>query len=146
MGFLKGLGKFAGDVVGGTVGGALEIAGELAGNETLKNVGQGVHKVTATSGEILGSLADGAVTTVHGVVTKDTEKIKEGLGDAGNAVALTATGVGHAVKSTAVVTAKAVREMMNDDMDFQGSDNTNNVNTQLFNEEVSEGVSDVQEA
>ncbi|MEP0872272.1 hypothetical protein NDA01_20880 [Trichocoleus desertorum AS-A10] len=113
MGFLKGLGQIAGKVVGGAVGGALEIAGEVADSETLKKAGKGVYNVTAASGEILGSLADGAVTTVHGVVTKDGEKVKEGLGDAGHAAMLTAEGLGHTVKHTAIGTAHLVKEIIN---------------------------------
>jgi len=62
MSFIKGLGKFAGQVVGGVVGGSLEIVGELADSKTLKQAGKGVYQIAATSGEVLGSLTDGVVT------------------------------------------------------------------------------------
>ena len=114
MGFLKGLGKVTGHVVGGTVGGALEVIGELADSDSLKKAGKGVYQVAATSGEVLGGLADGTVTTAHGVITKDGEKVKKGLGDTGQAVILTAGGVGQAIKHTAVGTAHVVHNMLND--------------------------------
>lgn len=115
MSFIKGLGKFAGQVVGGVVGGTLEVAGELAGSKTLKQVGKGVYQVAATSGEVLGNLTDGVVTTVHGAVIKDGEKVKQGLGDAGNGVVVAATGVGQAIKHTAMGTASVVRLVLSDE-------------------------------
>lgn len=114
MGFLKGLGKVTGHVIGGTVGGALEVIGELADSDSLKKAGKGVYQVAATSGEVLGGLADGTVTTAHGVITKDGEKVKKGLGDAGQAVIQTAGGVGQAIKYTAVGTAHVVHDVLSD--------------------------------
>jgi tetratricopeptide (TPR) repeat protein len=114
MVFLKGLGKVTGHVIGGTVGGALEVIGELADSDSLKKAGKGVYQVAATSGEVLGGLADGTVTTAHGVITKDGEKVKKGLGDAGQAVILTAGGVGQAIKYTAVGTAHVVHDVLSD--------------------------------
>jgi hypothetical protein len=114
VGLFKGIGKLAGNIVGGTVGGALEAAGTLTDSELLKKAGQGVHQVTSMSGEVLGSLVDATVTTTHGVITKDGEKVKEGLGDAGNAVVITAGAVGTAIKHTAVGTAKVVHDVLSD--------------------------------
>lgn len=114
MGFLKGLGKVTGHAIGGTVGGALEVIGELADSDSLKKAGKGVYQVAATSGEVLGGLADGTVTTAHGVITKDGEKVKKGLGDAGQAVIQTAGGVGQAIKYTAVGAAHVVHDVLSD--------------------------------
>ncbi|GAX46183.1 hypothetical protein NIES4075_72040 [Tolypothrix sp. NIES-4075] len=115
MSFIKGLGKFAGQVVGGVVGGSLEVVGELVDSKAIKQVGKGVYQVAATSGEVLGSLTDGVVTTVHGAVTKDGEKVKQGLGDAGNGVVVAATGVGQVIKHTAMGTASVVRQTLSDE-------------------------------
>jgi tetratricopeptide (TPR) repeat protein len=114
MGFLKGFGKVTGHVIGGTVGGALEVIGELADSDSLKKAGKGVYQVAATSGEVLGGLADGTVTTAHGVITKDGEKVKKGLGDTGHAVIQTAGGVGQAIKYTAVGTAHVVHNVLSE--------------------------------
>lgn len=136
MGFLKGLGKVAGHVIGGTVGGALEVAGTLVESEALKKAGKGVHEVAAQSGEAIGSLADGVATTAHGLYIDDKEKIKQGLGHAGNAATNTAGLAGKAVKGTAIgaakvanVTVKTVREVIdeieNEELELQTSEAVN---------------------
>ena len=133
MGFLKGLGKVAGHVVGGTVGGALEVAGTLVESEALKKAGKGVHDIAAQSGEAIGSLADGVATTAHGLYIDDREKIKQGLGHAGNAATNTAGLAGKAIRGTAVgaakvanVTVKTVREAIdeieNEELSLQTSE------------------------
>ncbi|MGB3756617.1 MAG: hypothetical protein WBA07_09615 [Rivularia sp. (in: cyanobacteria)] len=69
MGFLKNLGSIVGKVAGGTVGGGIEIAGILVDSNFVQEVGQGVYQSTVVSTETLGSLADGAITAVYGIVT-----------------------------------------------------------------------------
>lgn len=120
MGFLKGLGSFAGKVVGGVVGGGLEVAGSAMGNNFLQEVGQGVYHTTVRSGEMLGGLGDSAVTTVHGIVTEDGEKVKEGLGEAGQLVKTTAFGVGRTLKHTASNASQIVSGVLNDDLEAAG--------------------------
>lgn len=120
MGFLKGLGSLAGKVAGGVVGGGLEVVGEVVGSNLIKEIGQGVYHTTVNSTEMLGSLADSAVTTVHGIATKDGEKIKKGLGEAGHVVKTTATGVGGTVVHTARNASQIVNGVLNNDLDAAG--------------------------
>ncbi len=49
----------------------------------------------------MGSLADSAVTMVHGIATDDGEKVKEGISEAGRVVKTTATGLGRTFAHTA---------------------------------------------
>lgn len=120
MGLLKGLGSFAGKVAGGVVGGGLEAVGTAVGINFLKEVGQGVYHTTVRSGEMLGSLADSTVTTVHGIVTEDGKKVKEGLGEAGNVVKTTAIGIRRTLASTAINASQIVNGVINDDLETAG--------------------------
>ena len=78
MGFLKSLGTFAGKAVGGVIGGGVYAVGKLVGSEFIQEVGEGAYAVTANTGRVIGSLADGTVGVVAGAVTKDSAKAKEG--------------------------------------------------------------------
>lgn len=120
MGFLKELGGFAGKVVGGVIGGGVEAVGTVVDSTFLKEVGQGVYQATVASGEMVGSLADSAVTTVHGIATDDSEKVKEGLGEAGRVVKITATGVGRTISHTASNAGQVVNGVLNNDLESAG--------------------------
>lgn len=120
MGFLKNLGSIFGKVAGGTVGGGVEIVGMLVGSDFVQEVGQGVYKSTVMSTETLGSLADGTITAVYGVITEDEKRIKEGFSEAGNAVKTTATGIGRTIAYTAKGVGEIYNGFANDDLEMAG--------------------------
>lgn len=120
MGFLKGLGSLAGKVAGGFVGGGLEAVGEVVGSNLIKEIGQGVYHTTVNSTEMVGSLADSVVTTAHGIATRDGEKVKKGLAEAGHVVKTTATGVGGTVVHTARNASQVVNGVLNNDLEAAG--------------------------
>jgi hypothetical protein len=95
MGFLKGLGSFAGQVVGGVIGGSIEIVGEITNSNFIKDVGKGVHKTTAKTGELLGSLASGTFDAVGGMVTGDKAQSNKGFEEVFDTVGTTAKGIGN---------------------------------------------------
>jgi hypothetical protein len=51
MGFLKGLGNFAGEVVGGVLGGTVRIVGDITGSNFIKEIGDGVENATKFAGK-----------------------------------------------------------------------------------------------
>lgn len=120
MGFLKGLSGFAGKVVGGVVGGGLELIGEVVDSNFIKEVGEGVYNVTVNSAEMIGTLADSAVTTVHGIAIDDDEKIKKGLSEAGGVVKSTAIGVGKTISHSATNAGQIINGVFNDDLEAAG--------------------------
>ena len=120
MGFLKNLGSIVGKVAGGTVGGGIEIAGILVDSNFVQEVGQGVYQSTVVSTETLGSLADGAITAVYGIVTEDEKRIKEGFSEAGNAVKTTVNGVGRTIAYTANGVGEVCNGVANNDLKMAG--------------------------
>ena len=120
MGILKNLGSLAGKVTGGFVGGGLEVVGEVVGSNLIKEIGQGVYQTTVNSTEMLGILADSAVTTAHGIATRDGEKIRQGMGEAGHVVKTTATGVKGTVVHTARNASQMVNGVLNKDLESAG--------------------------
>lgn len=119
-GLLRRLGRFTGQVTGGFVGGGLEVVGEVVGSNLIKEIGQGVYHATVNSTEMVGRLADSAVITGHGIATRDGEKIKQGLGEAGHVVKTTAIGVRETVIHTAHNTSQMVNGVLNNDLEAAG--------------------------
>lgn len=97
MGFIKGLGSFAGKVAGGIVGGAIEIIGDVTDSDFIKEVGKGVNQVSSRSGELLGSLAEGTVYTVTGIISDDDYLKDKGKSQFIDATVDTITGVANGV-------------------------------------------------
>lgn len=95
MGFIKDLGSFAGKVAGGVVGGALEIVGEATNSDFIKDVGKGVNQVSSRSGELIGSLVEGTVNTVTGVISDDDYLKNKGKEQFSDAAVDTITGVAN---------------------------------------------------
>jgi len=120
MGFLKNLGSVVGKVAGGTVGGGIEIVGILVGSDFVQEVGQGVYQSTVMSTETLGSLADGTISAVYGVVTEDEKRIKEGFSEAENAIKTTATGVGRTIAYTANGVGEVYNGLTRNDLEMAG--------------------------
>lgn len=115
MGFLKSLGTAVGDLTGGVLGGVVSAIGEASGSDFLKEVGQGVHRATRATGELLGDAAEGAVSAVEGLLDQDDLKINAGLGQLGGAVGRTAQGVGHTVGGLVQNGGKVIDGFVNDD-------------------------------
>jgi len=100
----------------------VEAVRTAVGNNFLKEVGQGVYHTTVRSAEVVGSLADSAVTMVHGIATDDGEKVKEGILKAGRVVKTTATGLGWTFAHTATNASQVVKGVLNDDLETAGRD------------------------
>lgn len=101
MGFFKGLGTFIGTVAGEVVGGAVNIVGEVTDSDFIREIGDGVKVASKRAGETLGQAAEGAAGVVEGIVTSDSSKINEGLGNVVDAVGTTAVGIGKGVGNIA---------------------------------------------
>jgi hypothetical protein len=115
MGFLKGLGNFAGEVVGGVLGGTVRVVGEVTGSKFIKEIGDGVENATKFAGKTAGDLASGAWDVTAGIVTQNEQKMSEGLGDIGGAVSSTAKGIGHMVVNVVENGTDVVKGIANDD-------------------------------
>jgi len=115
MGFLKDLGKFAGKVVGGTIGGAVTLVGEVVGSEILQDAGKAACAITSHTGEVIGSLAEGAVTCAGGVLSRDEQKVKAGAGEMFNTAAETVVGMGRGVVGMVSLGAEGVEALIDAD-------------------------------
>jgi hypothetical protein len=100
IGFLRDVGKFAGQALGFVVGGAVGVVGELTGSEFIKEVGDGVKKASENTGDVVGQVVDGAWNTASGIIQDDKSKIDNGLNDMGDSIGRTAKGVFNGAKST----------------------------------------------
>ncbi len=101
MGLIKGLGSFAGKLAGGVVGGAVEFVGEVTNNNFIKEVGQSVYQVSSKSGELLGSLAEGTIDTVEGIISHDDYLRNKGTRQFLDAAGDTITGVANGIVTVA---------------------------------------------
>jgi hypothetical protein len=117
MGFLKSLGKGAGELVGGVTGGLIKGVGELTGSDFIKEVGDGVKHSTEFAGKQLGNVAEGAWNVGSGLVSKDDSKIDKGFSDIGEGVSSTAKAVGQGISSTAKSVGNVAGGMMDGDED-----------------------------
>jgi hypothetical protein len=100
MGFLRDVGKFAGQAAGFVVGGAVNVVGEITGSKFIKEVGDGVKKASEFAGDTVGQIADGAWNTAAGMIQEDHTKRDQGLKDMGDSIGRTAKGVYHTAKNT----------------------------------------------
>ncbi|WP_186445920.1 hypothetical protein [Paenibacillus cremeus] len=97
MGFLKDLGKFAGEVTGKVIGGSVRVVGELTGSDYIKEIGDGVENATIRTGETLGNAASGIWDVGAGIITQDEKQLEAGFSDVGQAVGSTIMGVGQGI-------------------------------------------------
>jgi hypothetical protein len=100
MGFLRDVGKFAGQAAGFVVGGAVNVVGEITGSKFIKEVGDGVKKASEFAGDTVGQIADGAWNTASGLIQEDQAKRDKGLKDMGDSIGRTAKGVYSTAKNT----------------------------------------------
>lgn len=63
MGFLKGLGEFAGLATGVYLGGIIGIAGDIVGSDSLRELGEKAMDVSFRAGEALGDVAESIADT-----------------------------------------------------------------------------------
>ena len=117
MGFLKGLGEFAGEVTGKVLGGSVRVVGEITGSPFIKEVGNGVEKATINTGKTVGQLASGTYDLASGAIRKDDATVEAGLADLGDAVTNTAKGVAVSAKYVYNSGKDVVVGMKEEDMD-----------------------------
>ncbi|MBS2967853.1 hypothetical protein J9317_03570 [Metabacillus sp. KIGAM252] len=115
MGFLKSLGKGAGQFVGGVTGGIIKGVGELTNSDFIKEVGDGVKTSTEFAGKQLGNLAEGAWNVGSGMIGSDESKIDKGFSDIGEGVTSTAKAVGRGISSTVKNVGEVAGGMMEGD-------------------------------
>lgn len=115
MGFWKKTGALLGNVTGTVVGGTVKVAGKATGSAFLVEVGEGVHKATKASGELLGDVVEGSVVVAGGVLASDGERLKEGLGQVGSAAGDTALRVGSVLGVAAQNGEQVIDGLLNDD-------------------------------
>lgn len=113
MGFLKELGKLAGDVAGTVVGGTVKVVGEVTGVKLIEEIGDGVKRASSFAGETIGQAASGIWDIGAGLVTQDQRQLDEGLGDIGGAIGSTARGVGMTVVNVVENGGKVVGGVFN---------------------------------
>lgn len=105
MGFIKDLGKIAGSVAGMAIGAPISLAGELVNSDMLKEIGDGVYRVSGRTGELLGNVTEGAAETVYGTLTSDRAMQSQGLNKVVDSGTTYAKGI---VKGTVKMAGNAV--------------------------------------
>jgi hypothetical protein len=101
MGFLKELGSAVGSIAGVVIGTPIILAGEVVNSDFIKEVGEGACKATANTGKVLGSLAEGTVECVSGLVSSDSAKASRGFEQVVDTGVKTVAGVGLGVLNLA---------------------------------------------
>jgi hypothetical protein len=115
VGFLKGLGSFAGEAAGLVLGGTVRVVGELTGSNFIKEIGDGVESATKFAGKTAGELASGTWDIAAGIITQDERQLDEGFNDVGGAVSSTARGIGGMVVNVVENGSNVVKGITNDD-------------------------------
>ncbi|MFJ7976650.1 hypothetical protein ACIQZI_13255 [Peribacillus sp. NPDC096379] len=118
MGLFRELGNGLGTLAGTVVGGPIKFIGEVTGASLLEDIGDGVKKASAFAGDTIGTLTDGAVNTVSGIVQDDVNKRDEGLNDMGAAVGITAKGVYYTAKNAVKNSGEVIVGAIDGDMDM----------------------------
>lgn len=86
MGLFGDLGKLAGTIVGGVVGGATELVEDVVDSDFIREIGQGVNRVSVNAGKTVGQAADGVIGIAKGSITQDSYIADEGLENLGDTV------------------------------------------------------------
>lgn len=97
MDLIKKGGSMLGKIAGRTLGGTVRVVGELAKSEFIKEIGNGIESATSKTGELIGETASGIYDVGAGIITRDQQKIGEGLGDVGHVVGSTVIGIGQGI-------------------------------------------------
>lgn len=79
MGLGKDIGKLAGALVGAVVAAPIAIAGEVVNSDFLREVGDGVFKVTEHTGELLGNVTEGVGEIAYGTIKSDSFMQNDGF-------------------------------------------------------------------
>lgn len=79
MGIGRDIGKFAGALVGAVVGAPIALAGEVVNSDFLREIGDGVFKVTEHTGELLGNVTEGVSEIAYGAIKSDSSMQSDGL-------------------------------------------------------------------
>ena len=101
MGFLKDLGQFAGQIAGVAIAAPVIIVGEVVKSDYIKEIGETAGNVTAHTGKILGSVAEGTVKCASGIINNDSKKVNEGFSEVVETSAKTVVGMGKGLVRTA---------------------------------------------
>nr|WP_315022994.1 hypothetical protein [uncultured Aminipila sp.] len=81
MDTLKKAGIIAGAAVGGVIGGTLSVVGKVADIKIIDNIGSSIIDSTIYTGEIAGDIASGTTEVISGKITKNPDKVTEGVQD-----------------------------------------------------------------
>jgi len=101
MGFIKDIGKLAGGMLGATLGLPVYLAGEIVNSDFLREIGDGVFKVTEHTGELLGNVTEGVTETVYGIATSDSTMQSNGVSKVVDSGVSYVKGVANGVIKTA---------------------------------------------
>jgi hypothetical protein len=80
MDLMKKAGIIAGATVGGVIGGTLSVVGKVAKVKIIDDIGSSIVDSTIYTGSIVGDIASGTTDLVAGKVTKNQEKVQDGVG------------------------------------------------------------------
>ncbi|MDR1687184.1 MAG: hypothetical protein LBS21_01060 [Clostridiales bacterium] len=105
MGFLSDLGTGLGTLAGGVLGAPFAIAGEILNSDYIKEIGEGVFKVTQRTGDLLGNFSEGVAETIYGVATSDQKMASEGFEKAADSTVSYVSGI---VKGTVGLAVKGI--------------------------------------
>lgn len=81
MDTLKKAGIIAGATVGGVIGGTLSVVGKVADIKIIDNIGSSIIDSTIYTGEIAGDIASGTTEVIAGKITKNPDKVSNGVQD-----------------------------------------------------------------
>lgn len=86
MGLLKKLGSGLGHIAGGLVGGAVGFVGSATNSKFISEVGEGIYNSSVYLGDRAGEATQGVWDIGEGLITKNDEKLDNGLKDLGGSV------------------------------------------------------------
>ncbi|MBE6035680.1 MAG: hypothetical protein E7222_13425 [Clostridiales bacterium] len=81
MDSLKKAGIIAGAAVGGVIGGTLSVVGKVADIKIIDSIGSSIIDSTIYTGSIAGDIASGTTEVITGKITKNPDKVGEGVQD-----------------------------------------------------------------
>ena len=81
MDALKKTGIIIGAVAGGIVGGGISLIGKLSKKKIVDDLGSDIVSSSILMGGLVGEVASGTTDIVSGKVTKNAEKVQEGVDD-----------------------------------------------------------------
>lgn len=100
QGVLRNIGEITGEVTGGVIGGSVKLVGKTVKSDFIENVGDGIHKSSHFSGDVVGQFVQGAFDSSQGTITADSKKRDKGLRDLGGSVKRTGSALEQTAKTT----------------------------------------------